>query len=232
MRKSLKNKFVELLNEKKYCELNLNFKNMVKSMFPSIKNQDLILCDSNKGTKIDLIIQVNNIKKNLSVKSKNMICVYKGDVKRLISFMFSIGLSYNCVSSLLSYQYSDYTTDGSGRTLNSFGLLLEDDFKNEIKIVREEFDDLKITELTDFLLVKEKNGLCVDFFYFGNIKYGEIIKTRELIKNILKRKDENNKFMKLGPFNFISLSRCDNYISNNQNKHKCILKINLFKYKK
>ena len=232
MRKSLKNKFIEVLNEKKYCELNLNFKNMVKYMFPSVKNQDLILCQSNKGTKVDLIIKVNNIKKNLSVKSKDMICVYKGDVKRLISFMFSIGLSYNCISSLLSYQYSDYTTDGSGRTLNSFGLLLEDDFKNEIKIVREEFNDFKINELIDFLLVKEKNGLCVDFFYFGNIKYGEIIETRELIKNILKRKDENNKFMKLGPFNFISLSRCDNYISNNQNKHKCILKINLFKYKK
>ena len=232
MRKSLKNKFIEVLNEKKYCELNLNFKNMVKGMFPSVKNQDLILCQSYNGVKVDLIIQVNNIKKNLSIKNKNTICVYKGDVKRLISFMFSIGLSYNCISSLLSYQYSDYTTDGSGRTLNSFGLLLEDDFKNEIKIVREEFDDFKICELIDFLLVREKNGLCVDFFYFGNIKYGEIIETSELIKNILKRKGENNKFMKLGPFNFISLSRCDNYISNNQNKYKCMLKINLSKYKK
>ena len=234
MRKSMKNNFVEMLDNKRYYELNTNLKDMVKSIFPFVKSQDLIKCQLYKGKKVDLIIKINTVSKNVSLKSQNIICVYKGDIKTLLSFLFSIGISYRGVSAILSYQYSDGSLDGNGRRLESFGLLLEEDYKNEISIIKEEFnDDFKLIQLIDFILVKEKNGINVDYFYFGNLRKGEVISRDNLIKNILTiKKEGNNKFMKIGPFNLIPLSRCNNYIYNNENRHKCVLKINLFKYKK
>ena len=214
----------DALHNKKIIELNENLKLMIKDIYPNISDNDLITCYDYSGKKINLIINVNSEIKYISVRGTNNICLYKGNVKKLLNELLKINVSYKCILALLYYHYADGTCDGSGNMV-SFGRLLEEDYKEQISIVNREFEDVnKYSKLLDFLLIKEKNEYSVDYFYLGNQKRGTIISSELLKRKILEYKDKyNHNFMRIGCVNFISLRK-------NASKSCCVLKMNLFKY--
>ena len=103
MKKIMLNKIVNNLNDKKIDELSFNNKLLIKKIYPDIDKDSLIRCDLYEGKKIHILITINGITKRLSFKSKQSSVIFKGDVKEVISFLFSIGISYETIRIILDY---------------------------------------------------------------------------------------------------------------------------------
>ncbi len=221
------------LHNRKYADLNANLRKFIKAMFPKIKDDSIVYCFETYSSKIDLIIEVNSVQKNISIKNGDIVCVYKDNIFRFISFLHSISVSNKCIGALLRYHYADGTYDGSGQTTCDYGSLLSSNYRKEIKIVEEEFSDLKkLEKILDSVLFSDNYGRCVDYFYFGNAKKGIFANSKRVKKNILAESNNyHHDFMRIGVLNFLPLKRSLVSIDqSDRRRHICLLRINLKKY--
>lgn len=224
MQKSRIRMMVDLINNKKFKNLNINFQNIVKTLFPNVKNEDLIECECFGGKKIDIVFKCNSEYKYVSIKGKNEFCVFKGDSKILLRFLFSLGISYQAIMIFINKGNTKYLYNNKN--------ILQEEISADFSVLNEEFKrNNNIFKLLYFLLVKEKNDTYVDYFYFGNERNGVIISRDFLIKNIIKDFNQNDNPFKFGPFSLTYLHQNNNLISVDERKY-CSLKINLYKYKK
>ena len=215
---------VDLINNIKFKDLNINFQNIVKTLFPNVKNEDLIECECFGGKKIDIVFRCNMECKYVSIKRKSEFCVFKGDSKILSRFLFSLGISYQAIMIFINKGNIKYSYNNKN--------ILQEEISADFSVLNEEFKrNNNIFKLLYFLLVKEKNDIYVDYFYFGNERNGVIISRDFLIKNIIKDFKQNNNPFKFGPFSLTYLHQNNNFISMDERKC-CSLKINLYKYKK
>ena len=221
------------LHNRAYGDINFNLKEFIKVMFPKIKDDSIIYCFETHSTKIDLTIVVNNIKKNISVKNGDIVCAYKDNILKFVSFLYSISVSSECVCALLKYHYADGTCDGSGQNAYSYGSLLSYDYRKEINIVEKEFSNLtKLEKVLDSILFYDNYGRSVDYFYFGNAKKGVYANATRVKKNILAESNNyHHNFMRIGVMNFLPLKRSLLSVDKfDKRRHICLLRINLKKY--
>lgn len=221
------------LNGKRYEELSTNFKEFVKYIYPQVCDTDLITCKMKSSTKIDFIITMNGVSKNIAVQSGNIVLVHKGRVLEFVSFLSSIKVSRNCIHSLLKYHYADGTCDGSSKIINSFGELLSVDYKKEIAIVEKEFKNKELlAKVIDYVLLREKSGAQVDYFYFGDSCRGTYASAERVKYNIVNEKNKyKHRFMRIGVMNYLPLTRNLIYTERGEiERHICILKLNLRRY--
>ena len=232
-KKDYKDRIINSLNNKRYFELSQHFKGFISYIYPNIKDDDLIICNKKKGSKIDFQIEVNQVCKNVSVKNGDIIYVYKDRIMNLVLFLLSIKVSKECIMAMLYYHYGDGTIDGSGSSINSFSGLLCEDYKKEIEIVNNEFKNKELLgKVIDYLLINEKSGNKVDYFYYGDERSASYANSSIVRENIIN--EDNNyphKFMRIGVMNFHPLKRSYSYLDSNLSyKHICVLKLNLGKY--
>lgn len=221
MKKRTLDIFVFNLNNKVFNELTLNNKKLIKAIYPNVDDNDVIVCQKYKGRKIDLSITVNQKTHYLSFKRNISFVVYKGDVKEIVSFLFSIGSSYNVIKALLNLIYKRDI-----KCIESIGGILRDSYKDEVEVINKEFEDKeKMIKLLNYYLLRENRGLSVDYFLIGNEKNAIILDTNIIVESILSDMNNTNN-IKIGPFNLAVLS------SRKDNECKCMLKISLSKYKK
>lgn len=228
-----KEQILRALHNMRYCDLSENFQKFVKYIFPNIKSNDLIICKKHSGSKIAFSIIVDGQSKNISVQSGDIVLVYKGRIKEFVTFLKSINVSKECIYSLLLYHYADGTYDGSAQESSSFGELLCVDYQKEIKIVEKEFRNKELlTKVIDFVLLREKSGLEIDYFYFGNACKGIFSSAEAVKKNIINEKNKYvHRFMRIGVMNFLPLNRNIIYTERGEwQRHFCVLKLNLKKY--
>ncbi len=228
-----KEQIVKELSNKRFCDLSSNFKSFVQYMYPTVEDDDLIICKRRNGSKIDFTICINNVNKNVSVKKGDIICVYKDRIINLILFLFSIKVSKDCILAMLYYHYADGTYDGSGVCVESFGQLLSFDYKEQIEIVNNEFKNKDLlARVVDYVLINERNGKKVDYFYFGDSRRG-FYESAERVKYNIVNEENNYKhnYMRIGVMNFMPLKRELVYTDKSSYlKHFCILKINIKRY--
>ena len=230
----LKEEMVLALNLKKYKDLNSNLKKFIKALFPNVKNDELVFCKKNNGSKIDLIVSLGSVSKNIALFKEGICCVYRDKVKNLISFLLSIGVSNKCVLALLSYHYADGSYGGDGNS-KYFGDLLQINYIEQIQIVNEEFLNIDLyLRLLDYILFMEKSGKGVDYFYIGDSRRSIYATKNEVKSNILLKKDNyRHKYMRLGIFNFMPLKRATYYSEEIEvQKHYCLLRVRISNYVK
>lgn len=213
-------------------DLSYNLQRFIKYVYKDINKNDLILCKKFNGKKIDFVLSVNSIEKNISLKNGDNVCIYRDRISNLILFLLSLNVSKDCLLALLHYQYADGTFDGSGNKINSCGQLLKVDFASQIDIVNREFENkVLLSKFLDNMLFYEKNGMRVDYFYCGDCRNGIYACAYDVKNNILNDKDNyKHEFMRLGIMNFIPLKRSGCSVENNRKKHFCILRMNIKKY--
>lgn len=91
---------ISVLSNKLYAELNDNLKKFISFLFPQVNNNDKIKYYSGMvGQKPDIIIEINNKRKNVSIKKGSGNSVHQEETK----------------IELLKYHWADGTTDGSGK---------------------------------------------------------------------------------------------------------------------
>lgn len=223
-------RIINQLNNKRYEELSENFQKFIKYMFNDIRKTDLILCRKYIGKKIDFVISVNNIEKNIAFTTGDIVNVYTNRVYDFVLFLVSINVSSKSILALLNYHYGDGTIDGSGIEGRSYGQLLKVDYQQHIKIVNEEFKNKELlSKVLDHVLIEENGGRNVDYFYHGDSRSGYFAHKDEVKVNIINEENHyKHDFMRIGVMNFLPLQR--GIYKNDANRHRCVLRLNLKKY--
>lgn len=194
-----KNDIINALNNKTIKLLSSNMQNFIKTIFPKIKNNDVITCRKCNGNNINMSIQVSNTIKYISIKTGNTSIVFKGHIYKFIAKLMILDVSDKTINSILKYFKRE--------SIEYSGSLLQETFKNEIEIVKKEFENPVLLSKFIDLLILEENGVKIDFFYYGNLKRGFTVNTIDFKKRLIMNRDNYpHNFMRLGPFNFISLN--------------------------
>lgn len=200
-----KKEFVELLNNQVFDDLTSHLKNFIKTMFPDVKDNDVILCKKFHGRNINFLITINDITKTVSVKTGNTSVVYKDYVYKFMVNLLIINASPSTSYSIIKY-HRGYA---QGSTFKSLGSLLKEDFQKEIEIVRNEFNNPELlARFIDHFLIEDKAGKKVDYFYYGNVQYGLFSSAEEIKERMINHKDNYpHDFMRIGPFSFLPVDR-------------------------
>ncbi len=159
--------FINSLNGKTFCEINLLLQELLKNLYPKIHNEDLIIAYKyEKHAKVDVVTIVRGQKKGLSIKSgsKNSVHLEKNDkfIKYLIKNNFKES------KKLLNYLYSDGTTNNTG-TMRVSSEEYKKGHQEEIKKINQELDKIKQILIKRFLIQTDINyRVTVDAFILGD----------------------------------------------------------------
>jgi hypothetical protein len=219
-----KNEFINYLNNKSFDELSSNLKTFVKTIYPNIRKKDVVFCKKYNGVNVNIIISVNGVEKYVALKSGNTSVLFKSYIYVFMLKMKYLNVSTKTISSLYKYHRGYANND-----YESFGSLHKEDFKEEIAIVKNEFENKELlSKVIDMILFEDKKGVKVDFFYYGNIKIGHTLSTECFKDKLLNEKDNYpHDYMRIGPFNFLPVDRKIKADDNTL----CQLRINnLYKY--
>ena len=189
---------ISALSNKLYAELNDNLKKFISFLFPQVNNNDKIKCYSGMvGQKPDIIIEINNKRKNVSIKKGSGNSVHQEDIDLFMDFLTTLDISEEAKIELLKYHWADGTTDGSGKIRVSSA---------EYKAEHQKEIDLINSELNKR-----------DVVYYGTINEGHWATKDEIIKYML-----NNKFainsIHFGPLTYQIWNRCLNFNPNTENR--------------
>ena len=230
---TVRERFAYALNNKIYDDLSCNFRKFVMEMYPNIKDDDLVSCKTYYGSKIDIVITVNGETKNISLSRGDIVCIHRERIYSFLLFLKSIEVSNKSLTSLLYYHFGDGTTDGSRPGIKCHGQLLAIEYADEIAYVNEEFENKELlAKVVDHVLINERTGKKVDYFYHGDVRTGIFASAEEVKRNLLEEKNNfQHAFMRIGTMNFMPLHR-NHYYSERGEREKniCILKLNLKKY--
>jgi len=189
-----KEKFPDFLNGKKFLSLTKNFKEFISLIFPDVSENDIINCIKSNGKNINLVISINGIFKNISIKTGSVSVLKVDYLDNLMLKLVSFGASKRAISLLLNY-------------LNLEGDYITDD-NDIIALINKELSSYEVLmNLIDYFLINDSNDKKVHYFYYGNIRRGFVISSEKLKENILDYQyNINQNYLKIGPFN-ISIYR-------------------------
>lgn len=213
---------VSALENKTWLQLNTNLKNFIFFLFPQINSHDLIKCYNGKvGQKPDIIIEVNNRKKKVSIKKGSGNSVHQEDIDLFIDFLTSLDISEETKIELLRYHWADGTIDGSGKIRISSSEY-KTNHKKEIKMINDELNKKEtLTKLITRILFKGKSDFFeeADVVYYGNIDKGHWATKQEIIEYMIGRKFSLNS-IHFGPLTYQIWNRCLNFNPNTENRRK------------
>ena len=206
-------KLISSLHNKSFQQLNDNLKKFILFLFPQVKRNDKIKCYCGKaGQKPDIIIEINNEKKLVSVKNGSGNSVHQEDISVFMDFLKSLGVSKETRMELLKFHWADGTLDGSGKKRVS-SVKYKSEHKKEIDLINSELNKKELlTKIINRVLFK---GRCEDFeeacaIYYGDEKEGHWATREEIIKYILNSKP-NLKSVHFGPLTYQIWNRCLNF---------------------
>ncbi len=208
------------LNNKSYSELNNNLKKFILFLFPQVNNNDRINCYSGKvGQKPDIIIEINNSKKNISVKKGSGNSVHQEDINLFMDFLTTLDISEEAKIELLKYHWGDGTSDGSGKIRVS-SAEYKSEHQKEIDLINSELNKKEpLTKLITRVLFKGKSDDFseADAVYYGTIDKGLWATKEEIINYFLNNRFDLNS-IHFGPLTYQIWNRCLNFNPNTENR--------------
>lgn len=161
--------FINYLNNKKYKEVNILFQELLKQLYPNIRENDVIgAYKYGRYAKVDMVIRVNNIEKGISIKSGSKNSVHIEPIDKFIMYLKSLNLTKT--EQLLRYLYSDGTNNNSGRIRQSSSEYKKN-HKSDIIEINKELEKIKNDLIRRFLIETDVNyKIKVDMFIIGNLE--------------------------------------------------------------
>lgn len=208
------------LSNKLYKELNDNLKKFILFLFPEVNNNDKIKCYSGMvGQKPDIIIEINNKRKNISIKKGSGNSVHQEDIDLFMDFLTTLDISEEAKIELLKYHWADGTTDGSGKIRVS-SAEYKAEHQKEINLINSELNKKEpLTKLITRVLFRGKSDKFdeADVVYYGTINEGHWATKDEIIKYMLNNKFDINS-IHFGPLTYQIWNRCLNFNPNTENR--------------
>lgn len=213
-------KIINSYNNKKFSELNLFQRKIILTMFPRVKEEDIILCKKFKNSisKPDIVFYVGGEVIYVSVKSGSADGMHIEQIRTFILFLRKLGISIKTQKILLLYHYGDGTLDGSGKKR-----MLHNEIAYKYKdLIEFANDELKAPEIVLACLIRfvfkgsSKMGKPIDYIFFGDETYGVLCSKNDLTNFVLSRNYSHLSTMHVGPLTIQPYLRDINNIS----KHK------------
>lgn len=205
--------FVNVLNNKKICELDPMFQDFISNLFKdyNLKDIDKIKCYKNpKREKADFIIDINNIQKRISLKKGVKNSVHVEPIWTFINFLKDNNIPETIINLYLNFHYADGTIDGSGNNRISSEEYREK-HQDEINLINAYFNKPDLLEN------------CTKRFILGLPKFKEIdaiilgvtndfiwMNKKEIINSILRKRDNTFTGVHFGPLFCQPQNRCLN----------------------
>lgn len=185
--------FIHYLNNKKFGEINILMQEVIQSLFPKIKNNDIIKAYKyGRYAKADIVVSVNGEKHGISLKSGYHNSVHLESIKRFVEYLSNLGVNNKLIDSFLLYIYSDGTTDNTGinRLSNSEYV---DKYSLEIEKLNVLFDQFRKEFINRFLIDTYVNyKVKADIFIHGTL-YDFIWVTSKEVESYLSSVEYNSK---------------------------------------
>lgn len=170
MKNGYKNEFefIDYLNNKKYWQLNPLIQDMLKALYPNIKNNDIIKAYKyGKFAKADIVINVKGILRGISIKCGSKNSVHLEPIEKFTKYLQT--KNFKQIDNLLRYLYSDGTNNNTGtKRISSEQYKIQNSIS--INLINKEINNFKTDLITRFLIKTDINyKINVDIFIIGTI---------------------------------------------------------------
>ena len=216
--------FVKYLNNKKVCELNPMFRNLIDGLFPDVNEKYIIKSWRNHyKQKTDVFIKIDGKIKGVSIKKGMKNSMHVERISDFIHFLIENKVEREIVIQYLKYHYADGSTNGKGSNRISI-----EEYK---KVNQESIDKINkvfnneeiIKKAIDRFVIKGKNSK----YYIDAIVCGEVdnfiwITKDDIVKVILSKIDDYSTGVHFGPLSCQPKNR--NLVNNSkyENDRYCI----------
>ena len=160
--------FINNINNRKYKETNILVQELLKELYPKIKDNDLIIAYKyGKYAKVDIVVCVRNIKKGISMKTGNNNSVHLEKIDKFCKCLQKY--SFKESERLRKYLYSDGTNNNTGENRYS-AKEYQQMYPQDIEILNKELEKYKKILITRFLIKTDVNyKVNVDAVVYGDI---------------------------------------------------------------
>tara|TARA_B100000676_G_C17920913_1_gene755418 strand:+ start:365 stop:1075 length:711 start_codon:yes stop_codon:yes gene_type:complete len=163
----------DVLNKKRFFELNKNMQNFMKDLDSNIEDNDIIKCHKQKGNgKSDLEIIIKKISFNVSVKIGDGLSIHE---ENFYNFQKEFLDKYNC---------SSQVKDILEKFIVKLGTNYKDKIKDDERKLVQKFLKDNTLDLLNRFLKSGRTGVSADYIYYGNCNQGKLMKIDEVIEQI------------------------------------------------
>lgn len=183
--------FINNINDKKYKETNILIQELLKTLYPWIKENDLIIAYKyGKYAKTDIVISVRNVKKGISIKSGDRNSVHLEKIDTFCKYISKY--RFNEIERLKRYLYSDGTNNNTGKVRYS-AEEYKQKFPEDIVKINNELDKIKKNLIERFLIKSDINyKIKVDVIVYGTINDFIWATKEEIISYLINKKNESS----------------------------------------
>ena len=194
------------LNEKQVNQLSLNLQNIVRTIFPKCRENDMVFAKQIEGTmKPDFSITIGGETHYVSMKSGSNTIVHQEYINNFIKILKGYGFSEYVFKTILYFQYGDGTLDGTGTERMSYATLRKK-LEKAFVIANKELSNNRraVFELVDRFLFKgsHEEYIPADYLYHGDVDYGIIISRKQMLKHIEYKDWDYLEALHIGPILF------------------------------
>lgn len=193
---------INVYNNKKYRDLTQFQKNIIKELFKNVKDDDLITSDiCNRFSKPDIYFEINNERKNISIKSGRSDSMHFESLKSFILFLRGLGVSKETQKTIILFHFGDGTLDGTGANRLNFEKIIAEYSEHIRKANNEINSPLIVLEALNRFVFNgiEARKVYTDYIYFGDEDYGVLCSKEKLINFVLSKKYYHIKTLHFGP---------------------------------
>ena len=192
------------LNNRFVKDISNNMRNLMKSLFGVLDNDYPIKCYKVDDLyKTDFVIEYDNRKRNVSMKSGKAVIVHNEILSNFINYLKDNGVSQRTLDTICLFHYGDGTTDGSGKNGRQSYDQVNESLKERILEANKELNKdidfvLDVMNRCVFKGAYEDN-IEADCVYFGDRDYGVVATKSQFIKNTRRRGFDFYSHLHIGP---------------------------------
>ena len=204
--------FVKLINGKKYVELDYKIQLFIDDLFKNFDKEKIIRCIKNdKLQKYDIIIQIGDIKKRISIKKGVKNSVHTEPISEFIHFCIENKMPRKLVINFLKYHYADGTTNGTGQIRMTI-----DDYK---KTHQQEIDEINEfinqesflkNAIRRFVIRGRNSNYDIDAIIYGVPEDFIWINVKDIYEILLSKKNIYSTSVHFSTLTYQPLNRCIN----------------------
>lgn len=208
---------IEALNGKHIEELSDNLKSFIKTLYPNIKDSDIISAkksekpESNRSIKgnikPDVTLEVSGEKVHISLKIGKGNSTHEEYTENFLQYLKeNFNISEDLANDFRFFIWGDGTLDGSGEIKDRLsGPAVVAKYPSRIKNIREFLDKNKAALIERFLFTG-RFDISVDYIYHGNEQEGVWASKEELLPYIIKS-GNNESTIYVGTLTFQTYGR-------------------------
>lgn len=204
--------FVNCMNNKKICEIDYNLRLFLEDLYGLVNDNDVVRCyKSDALYKYDIIIEINDKVKRISIKKGVKNSVHTEPISEFIHFLILNKMPREMVINFLKYHYADGTTNGNGSNRISVSEYKKN-HQSEIDEINDFLNQKNILiKAINRFVIKGRNSIYkIDAIIYGVPDDFIWIKRKEIYRVLLSKRNNYSTSVHFSSLTYQPLNRCLN----------------------